>query len=152
MTTDEKKLLAMALAKLGLLKGRELTAGAIAAYTDALSAYELPEVLAAIDGAARTPGFLELASITTLLDGDPQTEALLAWTGQGGDPAIFAEARKAVGLDQRGLLEADVKWLRKPFLETYAALLKRKLHAQRIQYATGAVELAAEVRKIGGNS
>jgi hypothetical protein len=152
MTTDEKKLLAMALARLGLLKGRELTAPAIGAYTDALSAYELPEVLAAIDGAARTPGFLELASITTLLDGDPQTEALLAWTGQGGDFEIKRTVRKAVGLDQPGLFERDVKWLRKPFLETYTALLKRKLHAQRVHHATAAIQRNAEARKIGGQS
>ena len=126
MNPTELKILNAALAKLALLKCREMTAPMLVAFANELSRYDLPAVLAAIDGAARTPGWVELASITSLIDGDPATDALLAWAGTGGDPAIAEAARRAVGLLDRGLLEADRKFLRKPFLDTYAAMASRE--------------------------
>jgi hypothetical protein len=155
MSDAEKKTLAVALAKLGILKGRELGPGALAAFTDALSGYPLAEVLAAIDGAARTPGFLELASITSLIDGNPESEALLAWAGTGGDPAVAKAAKKAVGLLDPELLEADVKFLRRPFLDTYAAMARMgrqkataELFRERLGRGEGVVAIGAVAARL----
>lgn len=111
-----------ALTRLALLKGRDLTPAMFSAYAGALSRYDIAGVIAACELAAETPGFFELACITTHLRPSIEAEALLAWAGTGGDAQTAESARVAVGLRDRNLLETDVKFLRKPFLETYAAM------------------------------
>jgi len=117
-----------AITHLALLKRAEMTRESLTAWVQELRGYDLPAVLAACRCAALTPGWFELASITAHLGGDIAADAVLAWSRQGGDPAIAEQARRAVGLNDRMLTEEQVRYLRRPFLETYTALAARHRH------------------------
>lgn len=139
MTPAELVTLTEAITRLALLKRAELTPASLAAWVQELRPYDLPDVLAACQCATRTPGWLELASITAHLGDDIAAEAVLAWARRGGDAAIAEQARRAVGLDNRLLTDEQVRFLRRPFLETYTALAQRHRHRREIGNAVAQI-------------